>query len=56
MSVTAFEAHCPDHIETGRWHQAVEDEKRFLSQWGGQAEALGWTARAVTHHKSTSEH
>jgi hypothetical protein len=41
----ALEARCPDHIETGRWHQAVEDGKRFLSQWGEQAEALGWTAK-----------
>jgi hypothetical protein len=41
----ALEARCPDHIETGRWHQAVEDGKRFLPQWGEQAKALGWTAR-----------
>jgi hypothetical protein len=41
----ALEARCPDHIETGRWHQAVEDGKRFLSQWGEQAEALGWTTQ-----------
>jgi len=41
----ALEARCPDHIETGRWHRAVEDGKRFLSQWGEQAAALGWTAR-----------
>jgi hypothetical protein len=39
----ALEARCPDHIETGRWHQAVEDGKRFLARWGEQAEALGWT-------------
>jgi hypothetical protein len=43
--LATLEIRCPDHIETGRWHQAVEDGKRFLSQWGEQAEALGWTAR-----------
>jgi hypothetical protein len=41
----ALEARCPDHIETGRWHQAVEDGRAFLTRWGEQAEALGWTAR-----------
>ena len=36
---------CPDYIETPDWHQAVDDGRRFLGQWGKQAEALGWTAR-----------
>ena len=36
---------CPDHVNVGRWQQAVEDGKRFLARWGEQAEALGWTAR-----------
>jgi hypothetical protein len=43
--LATLEIRCPDHIETGRWHQAVEDGKHFLSQWGEQAEALGWTSR-----------
>jgi hypothetical protein len=44
-TLSALEARCPDHIETGRWHQAVEDSRRFLARWGKQAEALGWTSR-----------
>jgi hypothetical protein len=35
----------PAHIPEDRWRQAVEDGRRFLAQWGNQAEALGWTAR-----------
>jgi hypothetical protein len=41
----ALERRCPDHVETGRWQQAVEDGRRFLAQWGEQAHALGWSAR-----------
>ena len=37
--------HCPDHVERGRWQQAVEDGRRFLDKWGEQAAALGWTPR-----------
>ena len=36
---------CPDHVEADRWEAAVEDGRRFLTQWGTQADALGWTAR-----------
>ena len=38
---TALHARCPDHIEPARWQQAAEDGRRFLAQWGEQAEALG---------------
>ncbi len=41
----ALEARCPEHIELGRWQQAIEDGRRFLARWGEQAEALGWTSR-----------
>ena len=37
--------HCPDHVERGRWQQAVEDGRRFLDKWGEQAAALGWMPR-----------
>jgi hypothetical protein len=40
-----LERRCPDYVEPGRWQQAVKDAKRFLAQWGEQAEVLGWTAR-----------
>jgi hypothetical protein len=41
----ALAARSPEHVPTDRWQQAVEDGRRFLGQWGAQAEALGWTAR-----------
>jgi hypothetical protein len=44
-TLAALERRCPDHVPVERWRQAVEDWKRFLSQWGEQAEALGWTSR-----------
>jgi hypothetical protein len=44
-TVTALEARCPDHVPVERWQQAVDDARAFLSRWGEQAEALGWTAR-----------
>jgi hypothetical protein len=38
---------CPDFVEPDRWRQAVEDGRRFLASRGGQADALGWTAREL---------
>lgn len=32
-------------FEPDRWRQTVEDGRQFLTQWGQQAAALGWTAR-----------
>jgi hypothetical protein len=40
-----LERRCPDHVEPARWQQALQDGRRFLAEWGEQAEALGWTAR-----------
>ena len=40
-----LECACPDYIEIGRWQQCISDSRRFLRSWGGQAEALGWTAK-----------
>jgi hypothetical protein len=40
-----LEARCPALVEPPRWQQAVEDGRRFLAQWGEQAEALGWSSR-----------
>jgi hypothetical protein len=42
--LATLEIRCPDHIEPGRWQQAVEDGRQFLAQWGEQAKALGWTS------------
>ncbi len=44
-TLTELERRCPACIDPARWHLAVEDGRRFLPQWGEQAEALGWTAR-----------
>ena len=41
----ALESGCPDLVPVARWRAAVEDGRRFLAQWGDQAEAPGWTAR-----------
>jgi hypothetical protein len=41
----ALESRCPDHVPVDRWQAAVEDGRAFLTRWGEQAEALGWTAR-----------
>jgi hypothetical protein len=43
--LAALEARCPDRVPAERWQQAVADGKTFLSRWGDQAHALGWTAR-----------
>jgi hypothetical protein len=29
-------------VDAANWQQAIEDGHRFLTQWGKQAEALGW--------------
>jgi hypothetical protein len=31
-------------VEADRWEAAVEDGRRLLTQWGTEADALGWTA------------
>src|SRR4029077_12114798 len=42
--LAALESRCPNLVPSGRWQQAIEDGRAFLAKWGGQAEALGWTA------------
>jgi hypothetical protein len=41
----ALERRCPDRVDQDRWHQAVDDSRQFLGQWGGQAAKLGWSAQ-----------
>jgi hypothetical protein len=43
--LVALESRCPDLVPLDRWQQAVADGKTFLAQWGGQAQALGWTTK-----------
>jgi hypothetical protein len=42
---SALKSRCPDHVPVARWRATVEDGRAFLSRWGEQAEALGWTSR-----------
>jgi hypothetical protein len=43
--LVALESRRPDLVPVDRWQQAVADGKTFLSRWGDQAQALGWTGR-----------
>jgi len=43
-AIEALERRCPAYVEHDRWRQAIDDAHRFLTGWGSQAEALGWTA------------
>jgi hypothetical protein len=44
-TIAALESRCPDLVPAARWQHAVEDGVAFLTRWGDQAEALGWTTR-----------
>jgi hypothetical protein len=37
----------PHLVEPDRWQQAIRDPDSFLTTWGQQAEALGWTTREL---------
>ena len=43
--LTALQSKCPELVEHDRWQQAIRDADGFLTTWGEQARALGWTAR-----------
>jgi hypothetical protein len=40
----ALERRCPEYVDHERWQQAVADGRRFVTQFGEQAEALGWAS------------
>jgi hypothetical protein len=46
-ALTTLERDRPDHIDAADWQHAVEDGRRFLVQWGEDAERLGWTAADI---------
>jgi hypothetical protein len=54
--LAALEARRPDRVPAKRWQQAVADGKTFLSRWGDQAHALGWTARDLFGLLTVPEH
>jgi hypothetical protein len=41
-ALAALRAECPAYVDAADWQQAIEDGHRFATQWGKQAEALGW--------------
>jgi hypothetical protein len=43
QALAALRAECPAYVDAADWQQAIEDGHRFVTQWGKQAEALGWT-------------
>jgi hypothetical protein len=43
-TLSALESRCPELVPTDRWQRCVWDGRRFVAQWGEQAERLGWTS------------
>ena len=41
-ALAALRAECPAYVDAADWQQAIEDGHRFVTQWGKQAQALGW--------------
>jgi hypothetical protein len=41
---SAFAQACPEGVDNSRYVEALADAELFLSQWGAQAQALGWRA------------
>jgi hypothetical protein len=54
--LVALESRRPDLVPVDRWQQAVADGKTFLSRWGDQAHALGWTAKDLFGLVTVPEH
>jgi hypothetical protein len=44
FALTALEYRKPELVSVEDWQRAVDDGRRFIVQWGEQAETLGWTA------------
>jgi hypothetical protein len=38
-----LERRCSDYVDAADWLRAIKDGRRFVTQWGDQAEVLGWT-------------
>jgi hypothetical protein len=43
-ALAALHAKCPAYVPEDRWHEAVADATAFISEWGAEAQAFGWTA------------
>jgi hypothetical protein len=44
LSLAALRAQCPGHVPEDRWRQAITDATAFITNWGAEAQALGWMA------------
>ena len=43
-ALAALRAKCPAYVPKDRWCQGIADATAFISKWGAQAHACGWTA------------
>jgi hypothetical protein len=43
-ALAALRANCPAYVPEDRWRQGIADAMAFISKWGAQAQAFGWTA------------
>src|SRR6516162_8830492 len=41
-ALATLRAESPAYVDAADWQQAIEDGHRFVTQWGKQAEGLGW--------------
>jgi len=41
-ALATLRAECPAYVDAADWQQAIEDGQRLVTQWGKQAEGLGW--------------
>jgi hypothetical protein len=46
-ALAALEYRQPDLVSAVDWQRAVDDGRRFIVQWGKQAEELGWTVEEL---------
>jgi DNA-binding transcriptional MerR regulator len=46
-ALAVLRAERPAYVPEDRWRQAVADATAFISKWGAQAQAFGWTAREL---------
>jgi hypothetical protein len=45
--LAALRAKCPDYVPEDRWQQAITDATTFVTKWGAEARAFGWTGHEL---------
>jgi hypothetical protein len=43
-ALAALRTKCPAYVPEDRWRHAIADATAFATEWGGEAQAFGWTA------------